>query len=82
MNFIKCTVVKKYFDPFEQRRKYPGEIVEIPDDYLPSYKAYVSDTNAKTVEPQKVVEEIIDPKDYKSLEFIERPRKKKKSGDG
>jgi hypothetical protein len=54
---LKYIVTKKFYDPFEQKRKYPNEIIDIPDKYLDGYKPYVRQINTSKVEEEVVIKE-------------------------
>ena len=54
---MKRKVIKKFYDPFQKKRIYPGEIVEIAEEYLEGYRPYVEviETATLRVEPEERV---------------------------
>ena len=71
---MKCKVLKKYYDPFEKVTKRPGELVEIPEEYIEAYSPYVCHMEAPAPEKveTKAIEKVVPP-----TQKAEKPIKKK-----
>lgn len=68
---MEYKVIKKFYDPFLQRRVMPNETIEIPKERLENYKPYIQYETAK-VELVEEEKPIID-----ALKVTERPKKRR-----
>ena len=69
--------LKKFYCPLSKRRVLPGELIEIPEQYLLNYAGYVE----RASEAPKVVVSPILPDPLPEMTIAERPKKKKVKGN-
>lgn len=68
-------VIKKFFDPFLQRRVHPGETVDVEDKHLEAYKPYVEIPSALK-EVEKKAPAIEEAMAAPPMQVTERPKKR------
>lgn len=76
---MKYKVLKPLFCPVAQKRFAVGEMVEVSDEHLESYKPYIEVPGApKEPEPEKAQVTIEEAKTAPAMQVTERPKKKGK----
>lgn len=74
---MKYKVIKKFFDPFMQKRMAPGDTVEVADKHLDAYKECIEIPGApKEKEIEQKAPTIEEAKAAPAMKITERPKKK------
>ena len=76
---MKYEVIKKFYDPFLQRRVMPGESIEVKNKHIEGYKGYIEIPGApkeKAIEEKRVT--IEEAMAAPAMKITERPKKKDK----
>ena len=78
---MKYKVSKKFFDPFLQKRMAVGDMVEVTNEHLESYRPYIEIPGAPKEEVvEKKAPTIEEAKAVPPMLVTERPKKKAKGG--
>ena len=77
---MEYKVLKKFYDPFKQRRIVAGETIEIPEKHLEGYLPYIQGIETATPEIVEIkkIPTIEEAKAAPPMQIIERKTTKKK----